>query len=107
MDSIEKGGRGCQARVSQAPGLTRQTGGGPALCGTISISRACSQRGRVSTGSSGFGPKRLVLREPLRKYISTKPQMQSTKAIRPNGSAAIQYSRIRSANWLETLGATK
>ena len=74
--------------IGHAPRLTCQTGGGPALCGTISISRCCSQRGLVSTGCSGLGPNRLVLREPCRQYISTKPQMQRTKPARPSGNAA-------------------
>src|SRR5439155_15305619 len=77
--------------IDHAPRLTCQTGGGPALCGTISISLCCSQRGpRLSGSSSGLAPNRLVFREPFRKYISTKPQMQNTKAARANGIAATQ-----------------
>ena len=62
--------------IIHASRLTRQTGGGPALCGTISISLCWSQGGRVSRGgggASGSAPNRLVLREPFRQYISTKP----------------------------------
>src|SRR3984893_14786732 len=76
--------------IGHAPRLTRQPGGGPPLCGTISTSRFCCHRGRVSTRISGLEPNRLVLREPFRQYISIKPQMQKTIAIRTNGRAAIQ-----------------
>src|SRR6476469_10991445 len=65
--------------IIHASRLTRHTGGGPALCGTISISLCCSQRGRMSSGGlgvSGSAPNRLVFREPLRQYISTKPHRQ-------------------------------
>ena len=65
--------------ASFMPGLTCQTGGGPALCGTISISLCWSQRGRVSRGASGSGPNRLVFAMPLRQSISTKPQTLKTK----------------------------
>ena len=72
--------------ISHALRLTYQTGGGPALCGTISISLCCSQRGLVSTGASGSGPNRLVLCEPFRQYISTKPQMQRRRRQDPAAS---------------------
>jgi hypothetical protein len=32
-----------------------------------------------------LGPKRLVLREPFRKYVSIAPHRQSSPAIKPSG----------------------
>src|SRR5205823_2666912 len=91
-------GLGNREGISHAPGLTRQTGGGLALCGTISISlswshavvarnRASALRARICSLPSGLGPNRLVHFVPRRKYSSTKPQIMSTSMIAPQTSA--------------------
>src|SRR5882724_5926045 len=69
--------------IIHVPRLTRHTGGGPALCGTISISLCWSQRGRVSMGASGSAPNRLVRFVPLKKPSSMKPQMQQANETYP------------------------
>ena len=85
--------RAMETSIIHASRLTRQTGGGPALCGTISISLCWSQRRpRIARrcGASGSGPNRLVLREPFRQiHFDEAPQARERTTARPSGRSAV------------------
>ena len=74
------------------PRLTCHAAMGQPVGNNFQLAALVPARPRIAR-SSGSGPNRLVLREPFRQNISTKPQMQSTKAIRASGRSSGEFGQ--------------